>query len=144
MRRYRITVNDNVYDVEVEEVHDGQLPGDQSDGEPGRSEGTGTKEHIVEAAQTRDGEKLPGKGPGEALRSEPGEGTQVRAPLTGTILSVEVEVGGSVRKGDVLISLEALKMENEIQSPVDGTVSYVGVAEGQDVQAGAVLMVIRQ
>ena len=46
------------------------------------------------------------------------------------------------QEGDVLVSLEALKMENEIQSPVDGTVSYVGVSEGQDVQAGAVLVVI--
>ena len=72
----------------------------------------------------------------------PGKGTQVKAPLAGVILSVSVEVGSNVKRGDVLVSLEALKMENEIQSPVDGTVSYVGVSEGQDVQAGAVLVVI--
>ena len=58
---------------------------------------------------------------------------QVKAPMPGTILKVNVQNGGLVKKGDVLVVLEAMKMENDIQAPADGTVSAVHVTAGTSV-----------
>ena len=71
-----------------------------------------------------------------------GGGETVNSPMPGTILSVNVQNGAAVKKGDVLMVLEAMKMENEIMSPCDGTVSAVNVNAGQSVETGAVLCVI--
>ena len=62
--------------------------------------------------------------------------------MPGTILSVNVQNGSAVKKGDVLMVLEAMKMENEIISPIDGTVASVNVQNGASVETGAVLCVI--
>ena len=62
--------------------------------------------------------------------------------MPGTILSVNVTNGAAVKKGDVLMVLEAMKMENEIMSPCDGTVTSVNVSKGAAVETGAVLCVI--
>ncbi|MCQ2454959.1 MAG: biotin/lipoyl-binding protein [Clostridia bacterium] len=69
-------------------------------------------------------------------------GETVTAPMPGNILDVKVSNGASVKKGDVLMVLEAMKMENEIMSPVDGTVTSVNVTKGGAVETGAVLCVI--
>lgn len=63
----------------------------------------------------------------------------VSAPMPGTILKVNVANGQAVKKGDVLMILEAMKMENEIMAPCDATVSSVNVNQGASVEAGAVL-----
>ena len=63
----------------------------------------------------------------------------VTAPMPGTILKVNVQAGTAVKKGDVLMILEAMKMENEIMAPTDGTVASVSVAQGASVEAGTVL-----
>ena len=69
-----------------------------------------------------------------------GEGAvKVNAPMPGKILSVKVSAGQAVKKGDVLMILEAMKMENEVVAPQDGTVAGVNVAAGDSVEAGAVL-----
>ncbi|MBQ6466655.1 MAG: biotin/lipoyl-binding protein [Clostridia bacterium] len=70
------------------------------------------------------------------------EGAQVPAPMPGTILSVEVSAGQAVKTGDVLMILEAMKMENEIVSPCDGTVKQVLVQKGSTVDTGSMLAVI--
>ena len=62
--------------------------------------------------------------------------------MPGTILSVNVKVGDAVKKGQVLVVLEAMKMENEIMSPVDGTVTFVGVNQGATVESGSAICVI--
>ena len=69
-------------------------------------------------------------------------GETVTSPMPGNILSVNVQNGASVKKGDVLMVLEAMKMENEIMSPCDGTVVSVNVQSGASVETGAVLCVI--
>ena len=69
-------------------------------------------------------------------------GETITSPMPGTILSVNVQNGATVKKGDVLMVLEAMKMENEIISPVDGTVASVNVQNGASVETGAVLCVI--
>ena len=63
----------------------------------------------------------------------------VKAPMPGNILDVKVQAGASVKAGDVLVILEAMKMENEIVAPQDGTVASVNVAVGDMVEPGAVL-----
>ncbi|MBR6186025.1 MAG: biotin/lipoyl-binding protein, partial [Clostridia bacterium] len=63
-------------------------------------------------------------------------------PMPGTILEVKVQQGASVKKGDVLCILEAMKMENEIQAAQDGTVAQVNVAKGASVNSGDVLVVL--
>ena len=69
-------------------------------------------------------------------------GTKVNAPMPGTIRDVVVSVGATVKKGDNLLVLEAMKMENEILSPADGTIKQVLVGKGASVNSGDVLVVI--
>ena len=71
-----------------------------------------------------------------------GAGDAVKAPMPGTILKVNVQNGQAVKEGDVLVVLEAMKMENEILAPKDGTVTQVLVSKGASVDTGAPLVVI--
>ena len=64
------------------------------------------------------------------------------APMPGTILDVKVTAGQAVKSGDVLMILEAMKMENEIMAPHDGTITSVAVAKGSSVESGALLCTI--
>jgi acetyl-CoA/propionyl-CoA carboxylase biotin carboxyl carrier protein len=66
----------------------------------------------------------------------------VRSPMQGTVLSVEVEVGATVRAGDLVCVVEAMKMENEVVSHADGVVAEVGVTAGDQVSNGQVICVI--
>ena len=65
---------------------------------------------------------------------------KVNAPMPGKILKVNVNAGTAVKKGDVLLVLEAMKMENEICAPQDGTVATVECAAGDSVESGKVLV----
>lgn len=71
-----------------------------------------------------------------------GDGEKVNAPLPGNILDVKVASGASVKKGDILCILEAMKMENEIVAPIDGTVVTVAATKGSSVNTGDLLFVI--
>ena len=64
---------------------------------------------------------------------------KVNAPMQGKILSIKASVGQSVKKGEVLMILEAMKMENEIVAPENGTIASINVASGDKVESGAVL-----
>ena len=70
-------------------------------------------------------------------------GETVTAPMPGPILDVKVAAGAAVKKGDVLMILEAMKMENEILAPCDGTVAALNVSKGTTVETGTVLCVIK-
>ena len=63
--------------------------------------------------------------------------------MPGNILSINVSAGQAVKKGDVLVILEAMKMENEIMAPCDGTVASVNTSKGSSVESGALLCVIK-
>ena len=71
-----------------------------------------------------------------------GAGDAVTAPMPGTILKVNVQNGQAVKEGDVLVVLEAMKMENEILAPKNGTISQVLVSKGSTVDTGAPMVVI--
>ena len=72
-----------------------------------------------------------------------GDGERVAAPMPGNILSVNVAAGDTVKKGQILMILEAMKMENEIMSPCDGKVTSVAVAKGAAVESGTLLCTIQ-
>ena len=69
-------------------------------------------------------------------------GEQIKAPMPGTILKVNVTQGAAVKKGDVLVVLEAMKMENDIVAPRDGSIAQVVATKGSSVDTGAVLVVL--
>ena len=116
MKNYTITVNGNVYDVTVEE---------------------GTSSGAV--ASTPAAPKKAAPAPKAAAPAGAQGSVKVNAPMQGKILSVKATVGQAVKKGDVLLVLEAMKMENEVVAPQDGTVASINVAAGDKVESGAVL-----
>ena len=115
MKKYKVIVNGTEYEVQIELLSDDQA-----------------------AKLTQPAEK-PALQSAEAPSA--GEGA-VKAPLTGVITSVSVKAGDDVKKGQVLMILEAMKMENEILAPSDGKVSSVAVSAGKQVEAGDALCVI--
>ena len=78
--------------------------------------------------------------PKAAPKSAGAGAVKVAAPMPGKILKVNVTAGQAVKKGDVLVVLEAMKMENEIQAPQDGTVASVDTSAGATVESGDVLV----
>ena len=121
MKNYRITVNGNVYDVAVEETGAGTAP-------------------AAPAAAPKAAPKAAPAAPAAAPKAAAGAqgGVKITAPMPGKVLSVKAPVGTAVTKGQVVMILEAMKMENEIVAPQDGTVASIDVAEGGSVEAGAV------
>ena len=119
MKAYKVTVNGNVYEITLEVI-------DKAD----------IKAPATPVAAPASAPAAPASAP--AAPAAAGAAT-VAAPMPGTILKVNVQAGSAVKKGDVLMILEALKMENEIMAPADATVASVNVAQGASVEAGAVL-----
>jgi len=77
-----------------------------------------------------------------APAAAPGAGEPVASPLPGTVLDVKVKVGQAVKSGDVLMIIEAMKMENEIPAPKDGTVTAIVAPKGTTVDTGATLVTL--
>ena len=90
---------------------------------------------LIDGAAAQSAAPVPATAPVAA----PAGGETVTSPMPGTILDVKVAVGATVKSGDVLMVLEAMKMENEIMAPCDGTVAAVNVQKGSAVQSGDVL-----
>ena len=125
MKRYNITVNGNTYDVVVEEV-------DASVETPVASA------PVVSAPVSAPKAAVAPKAPAAAKPAAQGA-TTVTSPMPGTILDVKVSVGQSIKKGDTICVLEAMKMENEIPAPCDGVVASINVQKGASVAANDVL-----
>ncbi len=137
MKYYNITVNGVVYSVAVEEV------------------GTPAAAPIVmaapapapapapAAAQAAPAPAAAQAAPAPAPAASGAQGSvSVKAPMPGNIMKINVKPGQAVKRGDVLLVLEAMKMENEICAPDDGTVASVEVAQGATVETDAVLVTL--
>lgn len=134
MKKYLITVNGNQYEVEVEEVKDNTVSAPAVQPEPAvRTAAPAPKPAPVAAA-------APAPKPAAVSSAVPAGATTITAPMPGTILKVNVNAGDAVKKGQVLLILEAMKMENEIVAAADGKISSVNVAKGSSVNAGDVLV----
>jgi biotin carboxyl carrier protein len=119
MRKYLVNVNGTSYEVMVEEIN-GAIP----------------------AAPMAAAPAAPAAPVVSAPVAVPASGETISSPMPGTILSVSVKQGDTVKKGQVLMVLEAMKMENEIVSPKNGVVLSVGVSAGASVNTGVALCVI--
>ena len=126
MKNYRVTVNGVVYDVVVEEVAAGAAP-------------VAPVAPVAPAAPVAPTAPAAPAAPKAAPSGRAGS-VQIKAPMPGTIIKVNVKVGDAVKKGDVLCVLEAMKMENDIMAASDGVVASVEVAQGASVATDAVLI----
>lgn len=128
--KYIVTLNGKKYEVEVE-----------------KGEATavyaGPAEAVTEApVPVPEAKPAPAAAPA-APAVPAGAGDPVRSPMPGTILDVRAEVNQSVKEGDVLFILEAMKMENEVVAPRDGTITSVTVNKGNSVQTDQVLATLQ-
>lgn len=127
MKKFSVTVNGTVYDVEVNEVKAGGAA-------PAPAAAPAPKAAPVPA---------PAAAPAPKAAAPVAAGaTTVKAPMPGKILSVAVSAGQAVKKGDLLLVLEAMKMQNEIYAPQDATVSEVRVSANQTVATGEDMVVL--
>ena len=122
MKKYNVTVNGTAYEVTLEAVDASEV-----------------KAAPAQAAQAPSPAPVPAAAPAAPVS---GGKETITSPMPGNILTVNVTNGAAVKKGDVLMILEAMKMENEIMSPCDGTILSVNVTKGATVETGAVLCVI--
>ena len=117
MKKYRITVNGTAYDVEVEELGAG----------------------AVSAAPVSAAPAPAAPMPAAPAASGSAGSVKVAAPMPGKILAIKANNGQAVKRGDVIMILEAMKMENEITAPEDGTIASINVGVGDSVESGDTL-----
>ena len=98
--------------------------------------------YEVELEEMTDAPAAPAAAPAAPAAAPAAGGEKVTSPMPGTILSVNVAAGDAVKRGQVLMILEAMKMENEIMCPCDGTVTSVSVTKGTAVESGTLLCTI--
>lgn len=131
--KYKITLKGRTYEVEVErgeamllDEYEAVAPAPSVPAAP------------VPAAPAAAPAATPAAAPAVAVAA----GTTVTAPLPGNVLQVKVSVGQAVKAGDVLVIIEAMKMENEVASPSDGVVKQIVANKGAVVATGDTLLVI--
>ena len=133
-KKYNVTVDGKTYAVEVEE-----MVGTRVNRAPQISTETiPTKESEPVVNEPVVSEQV--VAPAAPMNKDSIKGETLRAPMPGTILSVTAVVGQVVKRGEILLVLEAMKMENEIVANADGTISGIFVQKGANVQAGDILV----
>ena len=120
MKTYKITVNGNTYEVGVEEIG-----------------GVAEVKTVQAAAPAPKPAPAPAPKPAPAPAPAPAGGSDVTAPMSGKVISINVSVGDQVKSGQLLLVFEAMKMENELFAPNDGTVTKIHVEKGATLEAGA-------
>ncbi len=118
MKKYRVNVNGTVYEIQLEEI-------------------TGAEANVAPVAPA-----APATPAAPAVSAAPAGAEAVNAPMPGTILSINVNVGDTVKAGDTVMILEAMKMENEIAAPKAGKIASVNVTKGATVESGVLLYTI--
>ena len=128
MKKFNITVNGTAYEVEVEEV---------------RAAGAAAPVAAPKAAAPAAAPKAAAPAaPVAAPKAAAAGERSVDAPMPGKIVEVKVSVGQSVKAGDTLLILEAMKMQNEIAADADGTVKAINVTAGQSVKVRDSLVIL--
>lgn len=137
MRKFNITVNGKAYEVEVEEI------GGVAAAMPARPAAPVAAPKAAPAPAAAAPAPAPAPAPAAPAAAAPvAGGSTVSAPMPGTVLDIKVAVGDTVKVNDVLMILEAMKMENEIMAPVAGKVAQISVSKGASVNSGDVMIVI--
>lgn len=143
MRRFKVKVNDEIFEVEVEEVgREVRAPRPVVQPPPAQPAQVAAPLPKAPAAPAPAAPKpaaVPSASPSAGAE---GDGDAVRAPIPGVISDIKVAAGNQVKRGQVLLILEAMKMQNEILAPFDGTVTSVPVSQGASVQTGDVLVTL--
>ena len=121
MKNLRITVNGTAYDVQVEELGGSSAP-------------------VAAAPAPVAAAPAPAAKP--AAPSGAAGSVVVAAPMPGTVVNVVVSVGQSVKSGDDLVFIEAMKMETPVKAPQDGVVATIDVAKGESVDSGKTLVTL--
>lgn len=149
MNKYQYKVQGVDYDVEIEEVEGNVakvvVNGVRFDVELKQpiNPASTLKKVRVEAPKTVARPSVaPAAAPAAEKPVAAGTGQAIKAPLPGTIIDVKVNVGDTVKQGDVVLVLEAMKMQNNIESEYSGTVTSITVKAGESVMEGSVLLTI--
>ena len=148
MNKYQYKVQGVDYDVEIEEVEGNvakvNVNGIRFDVELKQpiNPTSSLKKVRVEAPKPVARPAIPTAAPAAAPATPAGAGSPIKAPLPGTIIELKVNVGDTVKQGDCVLILEAMKMQNNIESEYEGTVTSITVKQGETVMEGAVLLTI--
>lgn len=134
IKQYKITVNGKLYDVSVEEV--GEILGGVQ-----ASKTISTFVNTDNANTNNNNEKQTSNKPQDSIPIDE-NAISIKAPMPGTILSFNVSVGDTVSEGQVLVILEAMKMENELVSPASGKVKSIHVEKGSSVVENQIILQI--
>ena len=135
MRKFNIKVNGQAYEVEVEEVAGGFAPA------PVVPVAASPAPAVAPVAAPAPEKAEVKAAPAPAPVAAPAGGTQLKAPLPGTVIDFKATNGAAVKKGQTVLILEAMKMENEIVAPVDGVITFVA-SKGASVNTDDLLAVI--
>lgn len=149
MAKYQYTVQGADYEVEIVEIAD-NIANVTVNGVPFEVElkkalkpTTRPIQQVTAPVQKPVAAPAPAAAPAAAApAAAPGTGTKIEAPLPGTITEVKVNVGDKVKKGDTIVVLEAMKMQNNIEAENDGEITSVLVKQGDSVMEGTVLATI--
>ena len=144
MKEYKLKINGNDYAVTVNEV-DGSMAEVEVNGTPFKVEFEKPvkKASAPVAKPAATAAPAPAAGPvAKPAAPAGGAGQAVTSPLPGVILEVSVKVGDAVKRGDKVMVLEAMKMENVIEATADGTITAIKVDKGDSVLEGAPLIMI--
>ena len=151
MNKYQYKVQGVDYDVEIEEVEGNvakvNVNGIRFDVELKQpiNPTSSLKKVRVEAPKPVARPAIPTAAPAAAPAAPAapvGAGSPIKAPLPGTIIELKVKVGDTVKQGDCVLVLEAMKMQNNIESEYEGTVTSITVKQGETVMEGTVLLTI--
>ncbi|MFA7116430.1 MAG: biotin/lipoyl-containing protein [Bacteroidales bacterium] len=146
MKNYKLKINGNDYNVAINDLENTkasvEVNGTSFNVEFEKPITKHKEINMVRSVSTNQAPIAPLPTPVSKPSTSTGEGTSVPSPLPGVILSVNCKEGDEVKKGQVILMLEAMKMENEIQSPINGKIKSINVTKGDSVLEGVALAVI--
>ncbi len=118
--KYKVKLNGKIYEVEVEKGNAELL----------------SEYDAISAPATQSVAQTTASATTTAPAPQAGSGNAITSPLPGTIVDFKISVGSKVKKGDLVVIIEAMKMENEVTAPKDGTVTAILVSKGAKVEQG--------